>query len=106
MKLIPIGLISFFAFVFMTLAVPAAPAWGASADLQSTISRLKNNPYYRGRVLSTHIREFDGRTIFEVRILKKNDRIVIVYIDPETGGVIGDSLGDRDNGKKKKRKRR
>ncbi|MCG8492334.1 MAG: PepSY domain-containing protein [Sneathiellales bacterium] len=106
MRVFPTGLISIFAFVFISLAIPIAPVWSDSADLQSSISRLKNNPHYRGKVLSTHIRELDNRSIFEVRILKKNDRIVIVYIDPETGGVIGDSLEGSGKRKKNKKKRR
>lgn len=106
MRVIPTGLISIFALVFINLAVSMAPAASHAADLQSSISRLKNNPNYRGKILSTHIRELNNRSIFEVRILKKNDRIVIVYIDPETGGVIGDSLEDSGKRKKNKKKRR
>ena len=80
------------AFVFMSLSVHAPIVHAASADLQASIARLKNNPDYRGKVLSTHIKQRGGRSVLEVRILKKNDRIVIVYIDPQTGGVIGDSI--------------
>jgi len=104
MRVISTGLIGIFALVFMSLAVSVTPVVSHAADLQSSISRLKNNPHYRGKILSTHIRELNNRSIFEVRILKKNDRIVIVYIDPETGGVIGDSL--QSSGKRKKKKNR
>lgn len=103
MRVVLTGLIGIFAFAYLSLAFPAC---SSAADLQASISRLKNNPNYRGRILSTHIREFDGRSIFEVRILKKNDRIVIVYIDPETGGVIGDSLGSSKKRGNKKNKRK
>ena len=84
---------------FCFLALPsAAPApWGGTAyaqqgfNLQRSIKRLKANPRYRGRVLGTRVvRTREGRLV-EVRILRPNDRIIIVYIDPQTGGVVGDS---------------
>jgi len=72
-------------------------------DLSGTLSRLKNNPRYQGRVLGTHIKRDNGGFLYEVRILRRDDRVILVYIDPETGGVVGDSESRRPR-KKKKRK--
>ncbi len=83
------------ALAILFLAVLAVPepvaAQGASRDIAETLSRLKNNPRYRGRVLGTHIRRNGGKYLYEVRILRRDDRVILVYIDPETGGVVGDS---------------
>ena len=46
---------------------------------------------YQGRVLGTHIRRQGNRVLYEVRILRPDDRIILVYLDAETGGVVGDS---------------
>ncbi|MGB0682350.1 MAG: PepSY domain-containing protein [Magnetovibrionaceae bacterium] len=62
-----------------------------SADISGALSRLANNPKYRGRVLGTHIRNTRRGFVYEVRILRPDDRVILVYIDPETGGVVGDS---------------
>ncbi len=78
--------------VFLILIAPSEQVQAAPADLQASIAALKNNPQYRGKILSTNIRNKRGKAIFEVRILRKNDRIVIVYIDPKTGQIIGDTL--------------
>ena len=75
-------------------ALEPAPALaqGASRDIADSLSRLKNNPRYKGRVLGTHLQRNNGETLYEVRILRKrDDRVILVYIDPETGGVVGDS---------------
>lgn len=82
---------------FVLVATPEkAPAQDASREIAETLSRLKNNPRYRGRVLGTHLRR-DGRDVlYEVRILRRrDDRVILVYIDPETGGVVGDSERSR-----------
>ena len=83
------------ALVILFLAVAAVPepaaAQGAPRDIAETLSRLKNNPRYHGRVLGTHIRRNGGKYLYEVRILRRDDRVILVYIDPETGGVVGDS---------------
>ena len=76
----------------------------ASADLSNALSRLKNNPRYNGRVLGTHLRKTGKGYVYEVRILRPNDSVVVVYISSETGGVIGDS--ERSRGKNKKKKKR
>lgn len=88
-----------FFFIFIVIAVAgaglywAAPALaqGRAGDLGSALSRLKNNPRYDGRVLGTHIVQRRGRSLYEVRILRRDDQIILVYIDPQTGGVVGDS---------------
>lgn len=60
-------------------------------NLQESLRRLNANPRYRGKVLGTRvIRSSRGRLI-EVRILRPNDRIILVFIDPRTGGVVGES---------------
>ncbi len=62
-----------------------------SPEISGALSRLKNNPRYRGRILGTHVKRDGGRYLYEVRILRPDDRVVLVYIDPQTGGVVGDS---------------
>ena len=78
-------------------AVPVAYAQDRGGDVAGALSRLKNNPRYQGRILGTHVKRDRGRVLYEVRILRPDDRIILVYIDPETGGVIGDSDRRRDN---------
>ncbi len=82
--------------VFLVLGLCAAPIGEAMAaenprELSAALSRLKNNPRYQGRILGTHIRRDNAGFQYEVRILRRDDRVILVYIDPETGGVIGDS---------------
>ncbi len=82
--------------LLLTLGLPAAhvsvsPAQGASNDLAGAIKRLKNNPRYRGRVLGSQVRQTPEGPLYEVRILRRDDRVIVVYIDPGTGGVVGDS---------------
>ncbi|MGB0671735.1 MAG: PepSY domain-containing protein [Rhodospirillales bacterium] len=90
----------FLALIALTLCVlgafdPTRPAaaQGRSGDLSAALSRLANNPRYEGRVLGTHLRQTQRGVLYEVRILRPDDRIVLVYIDPETGGVVADSEG-------------
>lgn len=80
----------------LMLTFGAAPLIEAVAadnmrDLSGTLSRLKNNPRYQGRILGTHIKPNGNGFLYEVRILRRDDRVILVYIDPETGGVVGDS---------------
>jgi hypothetical protein len=96
----------FFALIvaaFAALAPAPDGAWAqnASRDIARTLDRLDNNPRYRGRILGTHLRDVRGRTLYEVRILRRDDSIVLVYIDPKTGGVVGDS--ERDAGRANRR---
>ena len=103
-KIISIALIS------MVMGLGAAPVPEVAAaenvrDLSSTLSRLKNNPRYKGRVLGTHIKRTNGGFLYEVRILRPDDRVILVYIDPETGGVVGDSESGGSGKKKNKKKK-
>ena len=84
--------------VFLTLFlawathVDFALAQNPSGEISNTLSRLKENPRYDGRVLGTHLRRHAHGYLYEVRILRRHDdRVILVYIDPETGHVVGDS---------------
>ena len=86
------------ATVFLTLCltwvtrVDFVLAQNPSREISSTLSRLTNNPRYDGRVLGTHLRHHPHGYLYEVRILRRHDdRVILVYIDPETGQVVGDS---------------
>ena len=88
-------LLAVFTIVFLLCAaVPSerAMAQNGARDITASLSRLKNIPRYQGRVLGTHIKRDGGRYLYEVRILRRDDRVILVYIDPETGGVVGDSI--------------
>jgi hypothetical protein len=82
--------------IFLLLCAAAASeraiAQNGARDSTTSLSRLRNIPRYQGRVLGTHIKRDGGRYLYEVRILRRDDRVILVYIDPETGGVVGDSL--------------
>ena len=75
------------------VSVPADNAFAQSrgADLSNSLERLQNNPRYRGRVIGTQIRRTERGALYEVQILRADDRVIVVYIDPATGGVVGDS---------------
>ena len=87
--------ISIFALVLFLGAVDSTNsrvyAQSGSPEIAGALSRLKNNPRYRGRILGTHVKRNAGRYLYEVRILRPDDRVILVYIDPRTGGVVGDS---------------
>jgi uncharacterized membrane protein YkoI len=88
-------LLAVFTIVFLLCAaVPSerAMAQNGARDITASLSRLKNIPRYQGRVLGTHIKRDGERYLYEVRILRRDDRVILVYIDPETGGVVGDSI--------------
>jgi hypothetical protein len=76
-------------------ALAADPTARNSRKLSRALSRLRSNPRYRGRILGTHIRRNNGGFVYEVRILRRDDRVILVYIDPQTGGVVGDSERQR-----------
>ena len=60
-----------------------------------SLGKLQKNPRYRGKVLGTVIRPSarnSNKFVYEVRILRPDDRVVLVYIDPRSGRVIGDVL--------------
>ncbi len=69
---------------------PAA-AQSRGGDLSSSLQRLQNNPRYQGRIIGTQIRRTERGALYEVQILRSDDRVIVVYIDPATGGVVGDS---------------
>ena len=109
---LPLAALAVLFLAVFTVPEPAA-AQGVSRDIAETLSRLKNNPRYRGRVLGTHIRREGGKYLYEVRILRRDDRVILVYIDPETGGVVGDSESSgmrpprsRNNNKKRQNRNR
>lgn len=72
---------------------PESPAVAQSrgSDLSSSLQRLQNNPRYQGRIIGTQIRRTERGALYEVQILRPDDRVIVVYIDPATGGVVGDS---------------
>jgi len=76
-------------------AINQAGAQDSSREIAGALSRLKNNPRYRGRILGTHVKKTNSGFVYEVRILRRDDRVILVYIDPQTGGVIGDSERNR-----------
>ena len=78
-------------------------AQARSGDLAGSLSRLKNNPRYGGRILGTHIVNRGGKRLYEVRILRPDDRVILVYIDPRTGGVVGDSTSRRNQSNRPRR---
>ena len=68
-----------------------AAAQQGAPDLFAILSALQQNPAYAGQVLTTQPYYPDPnsqRFLYEVRILKPNDQIVIVYIDPMTGQIV------------------
>jgi hypothetical protein len=75
------------------IAMPATQAVAQSrgGDLSSSLQRLQNNPRYQGRIIGTQIRRTERGALYEVQILRADDRVIVVYIDPTTGGVVGDS---------------
>lgn len=96
---------------FLTLGAFTSPeiahaqsARSNSVDLSAALSRLQNNPRYYGRVLGTHLRKSGRNYVYEVRILRPDDSVVIVFISPKTGGVIGDS--ERSSGKSRSKKQK
>ena len=85
---------TFFLALFLAWAIHADFGWAQnpSREISNTLSRLKDNPRYDGRVLGTHLRHHAHGYLYEVRILRRrDDRVILVYIDPETGQVVGDS---------------
>lgn len=83
--------------IFLAVGLSFAPAEQAAAqgrsggDLSGSLQRLQNNPRYQGRIIGTQVRRTDRGPLYEVQILRSDDRVIVVYIDPATGGVVGDS---------------
>lgn len=60
--------------------------------LSDLLRRLQRDSDYAGRIVGTHtVRSGNGGSAFlyEVRILSPDDQIIIVYLDPATGTVVG-----------------
>ena len=75
----------------VAVPVPPAAAQSRGGDLSSALNRLQGNPRYQGRIIGTQIRRTERGALYEVQILRSDDRVIVVYIDPTTGGVVGDS---------------
>ncbi len=85
----------------------AQVAQANSAELSGALKRLRNNPRYYGKVLGTHLRGSGKNYVYEVRILRPDDSVIVVFISPKTGGVIGDSeRGSGKSGRKNKKKKK
>ena len=85
--------------------ISEAAAQSRSPGLGASLSRLQNNPRYQGRILGTHVVRRQSRQLYEVRILRPDDRVILVYIDPKTGGVVGDSERNRAGKNRRQRQR-
>ncbi len=84
--------------VISTSSVAHAQTNGkTSAELSNTLSRLASNPKYQGRVLGTHLRRSGKDYLYEIRILRPDDTVVIVFVNPQTGRVIRDSKHKKTN---------
>jgi hypothetical protein len=90
--------------IILTTSLVAIPVQHAAAqsrggDLSGALDRLQSNPRYQGRIIGTQIRRTERGALYEVQILRSDDRVIVVYIDPATGGVVGDSeqRGGSDN---------
>lgn len=86
---------------------PEGPAVAQSrgGDLSGSLERLQNNPRYQGRIIGTQIRRTERGALYEVQILRSDDRVIVVYIDPNTGGVVGDSERRSSGGSGKSQRR-
>lgn len=81
-----------------TLTAPDAFAQSRNGDISGALERLKNNPRYRGDIIGTQVRRTGRGSLLEVQVLRRDDSVIVVYIDPRTGGVVGDSdAGGRGN---------
>lgn len=83
--------------IFTSTVAHAQTSTKKSAELSNTLSRLANNPKYQGRVIGTHLRRSDSGYLYEIRILRPNDSVIVVLVNPQTGRVIRDS--ERKNGR-------
>lgn len=78
------------------LSLSAGSALAQAPDLFSILAQLQRNPDYAGQVLTTQQYYPDPGSpsfLYEVRILRPDDRIVIVYIDPMSGRIVSVSGG-------------
>lgn len=83
----------------VAMSVHPAHAQRNGGDLSGALERLQDDPRYQGRIIGTQIRRTERGALYEVQILRSDDRVIVVYIDPNTGGVVGDSgrRGGSDN---------
>ena len=80
----------------LSVALGAGAALAQAPDLFSILAQLQRNPQYAGQVLTTKQYYPDPGSpqfLYEVRILRPDDRIVIVYIDPMSGRIVSVSGG-------------
>jgi hypothetical protein len=71
-------------------------ALAQAPDLFTILSQLQRDPAFAGQVLTTQQFYPDpnsGYFLYEVRILRPDDRIIIVYIDPMSGQIVSVSGG-------------
>lgn len=71
---------------------PTAFAQSGGPALSDALARLQRDPAYAGRIVGTHVLRGpsdSGAFLYEVRILSPGDRILIVYLDPDSGAVVG-----------------
>lgn len=43
---------------------------------------------FGGRVVGQRVREMDGKIVYELRLLKDDGTVLVVYMDAKTGAVI------------------
>ena len=75
-----------------TPEAPAAFTQNGGPALSDALARLQRDPAYAGRIVGTHVLRApsgSGAFLYEVRILSPGDRIIIVYLDPDSGAVVG-----------------
>ncbi len=77
--------------IFASTVAHAKTSKKSTAELSKTLSRLANDPRYQGRVIGTHLRRSEKGYLYEVRILRPDDSIIIVLVSPQSGRVIRDS---------------
>ena len=78
------------AIVAVLLPIGGMAQDGRNPPLSDLLRRLQREPAYAGRVVGTHTVRSGAAFLYEVRILSRDDRIVIVYLDPATGAVVRD----------------
>ena len=78
------------------LMIAAGSALAQAPDLFAILAQLQRNPRFAGQVLTTqqfYPEPGSGNFLYEVRILRPDDRIIIVYIDPMSGQIVSVSGG-------------
>ncbi len=79
------------ALALLSASVPAGAQNGSAPDLLSILSQLQQNPAYAGQIVGTQAYRPDpqsDRVLYQVRILRPDDQIIVIYIDPATGQVV------------------